>query len=341
MRVRGLTTAAETAAVYIGAVIGAGFASGRELYIFFARYGRTGPLAAVCAGLLLGVGGAVVLGVATRRQVSDYAGLCRSLAGRAGYIIEGLLSLFLFAGIAVMLAAGATVISISTPLSYGWSLLAMASVTILALVFGARGLTAVNSWLVPYLIVVMVAVSLLTALRGPAPARGVSAASSLRLAWSLALYAGYNLITGVAVLVSLPPASARARRAGAVLGGLTLGLLAALGTAAVATRGAAARYLPLPLLTLAGDLGPGWQIAYVPAIFAAILTTAVGDAFALATRLTPGRLWLSGSIAVILALPLANQGFATLVDRGYPLLGLLSLTVFGLAFWRILRTKGR
>jgi uncharacterized membrane protein YkvI len=125
------------------------------------------------------------------------------------------------------------------------------------------------------------------------------------------------------------------------VGGLVLGLLAALGTAAVATRGAAARYLPLPLLTLAGDLGPGWQLAYVPAIFAAILTTAVGDAFALATRLTPGRLWLSGPLAVILALPLANQGFAILVDHGYPLLGLLSLTVFGLAFWRILRTKGR
>lgn len=339
MRVGRLATAGETAAIYVGAVIGAGFASGRELYVFFVRYGPAGPLAAVAAGLALGLAGAVFIRVAAARRISDYAGLCRNLAGRLGAPVEAILTLFLFAGLSVMLAAGATVITLHTPLSYPASLLAMAGITLASIVFGARGLAAVNNWLVPYLGVAMAAVALLTVRRGGPIVLPPPTAAPPRLLWSLALYVGYNLITGVAVLVSLPPAAPRQRAAGAIFGGCVLGLLAALGTAAVATRGADVAGMPLPLLTLAGELGHGWGIAYVPAIFAAILTTAVGDAFALAQRLTPTRPWLSGLLALVLALPLANQGFANLVDHGYPFLGLIGLIILSLASWRILRSK--
>ncbi|MGE5559935.1 MAG: hypothetical protein ACM3XN_02635 [Chloroflexota bacterium] len=336
-------TALETAAVYVGAIVGAGFASGREIYIFFVRRGDPGLAAAVAAGLLLGAAAALFLPPALRAGATDYSGMCRYVGGRLGRTIEAVLSLFLFAGLAVMLAAGATVTASYLPLSYSAAVLAMALVTAGFVVAGPRGVTGVNNWLVPYLTLAVLAVSV-TALNDAPPA-GANAAAELcapaPAISSLLLYVGYNFVTGAAVLISLPPASARQRAGGALLGGVSLSVM--LGVAALAMRplGATIAHQPLPLLDLARGLGPRWALLYVPAIGFAILTTAVADAYALARRFSPTRPWLAGVAAVALAVPLANRGFVTLVDNLYPLLGLIGLLFVVLAIWRILRPKTR
>lgn len=344
MAVRRWATVFETAAIYVGAVVGAGFASGREIYIFFVRHGSAGPLAAAAAGLMLGLAAACFLPAATRAGAEDYATMCDYVAGRWGGVAAALLSVFLFAGLSVMLAAGATVIALHTSVTYSASVVAMAAITTGFVVFGSRGIAAVNNWLVPYLIVAVLLVAGATLAGSPAGAGRPDALTVNLLigapALSLLLYVGYNFVTGVAVLLSLPPACPRQRANGALLGGVALGAMLGLAAAALATQASEIAHLPLPLLDLARALGPAASVLYVPAIGAAILTTAVADAYALARRFSPERPWLAGLGAIVLAMPLANQGFVTLVDNGYPLLGLAGLMFLGLAIWRITRPKG-
>lgn len=330
----------ETAAIYTGAVIGAGFASGRELMLFFVRYGPVGPLAALVAGALLGLAGAALVRIAHANGIRDYAAACRHLAGRLGSAIELVLSLFLFAGLAVMIAAGATIISLNTPLSYRVAEAVMAAITLLVVTFGARGLAVVNNWVVPYMAAVMILASFRVLGQTPQPLPAPLRTPAL-LPWSVLLYVAYNLMTGAAVLIALPKASSQQRARGAIIGGLTLGILAGVTSAALSVRAATVLDAPMPMLSLVRSLGSWGAAFYVPAIWAEIMTTAVADAFALAERLTPGRPGLGGAAVVILALPLANQGFARLVDQGYPLLGVAGLAVLALVSWRILRPKPR
>ena len=56
---RGLTW--KIAATFIGAVVGAGFASGQELSQFFLGYGPAGRYGVICSGLLFALWGAVVV----------------------------------------------------------------------------------------------------------------------------------------------------------------------------------------------------------------------------------------------------------------------------------------
>lgn len=338
---RRLATALETAAIYVGAIVGAGFASGREVYVFFSRHGAFGPLAAASAGLLLGIVAAAFLPAAIGAGVSDYAALCRFVAGRSGRACEALLSVFLFAGLSVMLAAGATVIALHAPFSYSTSVVLMALITLVFVALGSRGIAAANSWLVPYLVVAVLAVAIAAAAGATTadPLPSQPTASNAPLAWSTLLYVGYNFVTGIAVLLSLPRADAGQRAAGALLGGGGLAAMLAVAAGAILTRSATLAAAPMPLLTLARAIGPVAAVLYVPAIGAAILTTAVGDAYALARRFSPGHPWLAGAASVVLAMPLANRGFVVLVDKGYPLLGMAGLVFIGLAIWRIARPK--
>lgn len=335
------TTAWETAAIYVGAVVGAGFASGREIFVFFVRPGG-GPLAAAAAGLCLGLAAAIFLPAAARAGCADYGEMCRYLAGRCAKACEALLSLFLFAGLAVMLAAGATLITLHSSLDYSAGVVAMAALTLAIVGFGPQGLAAVSRWLVPYLAIAVLVVAAAAVVRAPGTAPGpdaVRAGINAAGVWPILLYVGYNYVTGMAVLVSLPPAHPRRRSAGALIGGAALGLMLGLAASALAGRARELSEAPLPLLTLAREAGPLFAAAYIPAIVAAVLTTAVADAYALAQRLSRRRPWLGGAAVVALAMPLANQGFVTLVDRTYPLLGAIGLAFLALIFWRIARSK--
>lgn len=337
------TTAWETAAIYVGAVVGAGFASGREIFVFFVRPGG-GPFAAVAAGLCLGLAAAIFLPAAARAGCANYGDMCRYLTGRCAKAGEALLSLFLFAGLAVMLAAGATLIALHSFLDYSAGVVAMAALTVAIIGFGPHGLATVNRWLVPYLAIAVLTVAASAFVRGPgaAPLPDVAPAGlSGPGLWSLLLYVGYNFITGMAVLVSLPPADPRQRSAGALVGGAALGFMLGLAATALAGRARALSEAPLPLLTLAREAGPLFAAAYIPAIVAAVLTTAVADAYALAQRLSRRRPGLAGAAVVAMAMPVANQGFVTLVDHAYPLLGTVGLAFLALAFWRIARSKSQ
>ena len=58
--------------VIIGAVIGAGFASGQEIYIFFYQYGVNGILGIIISSLLLGFVTYKVLHICKEKKVTNY-----------------------------------------------------------------------------------------------------------------------------------------------------------------------------------------------------------------------------------------------------------------------------
>ncbi|MDA8198095.1 MAG: hypothetical protein M0Z54_01515 [Thermaerobacter sp.] len=299
---------------YVGAVVGAGFASGQEIYQFFSRHGAMGTWGMVLSGALFFLLGRWALLAGARGRVT----LPNLLAGHyrppVAAWLDRAASVLLAAGLVVAAAAGGSVLQqlagIPAPLA---SLATLIGVVLVA----ARGSSAVlsaNAVLVPALLLVTAVV----AGRSPHTLVGVATPG-----WwlSAGLYVSYNLFTGLVVLLALGatlPAGRGATRAAALGAGLLTALGLAIHSALLAAP--AQRTVDLPLLALAQQVPGPWWLASASAMYAALFTTGVAQAFALATRHGRGVIrW------AVLLWPLSWLGFAGWVRWGYPVMGVVAL----------------
>lgn len=305
---------------YAGAVVGAGFASGQEIYVFFSRHGTAGAWGICLAGAaFFGLGYRALQYGAS--GVDDFRELLALRYPRhAVKVLEGLAAAFLMGGIVVVGAgAGAAARSLfHVPASVGSFL--MLGVIVFVTKRGAAGLLAANAVLVPLLVVVSLSVALGTG--------GRLSGAGLPHWWlSSLLYVSYNLFTGLLALLGLGRllSSRRERLLAALLGAGLLVIMALVLHRALLGEGGSIG--PLPVLDLARRLGTVWATGYGVALVAALVTTGVAEAFSLGERFGTERLyWL-------LALwPFTWIGFERLVTDFYPIMGVLSVLIW----WPIL-----
>lgn len=344
--------AAKVAALFIGAVIGAGFASGQEILQFFGVHGSRGVTGALWSAVAFAYLGGVIQLTAVRLRAPSYREVLAHFLGlRLGRLMDTLSTFMLAGGLAVMLAGSGAVLHQQFGLPPAAGILLLATLTVAVLHWGLSGVVAVNAVLVPLKILLVIVVALLAGgTASPAPGAAPSPPDGPGWAWSAILYVSYNLIVPLAVLSSLgrylDPGEAVAGAAGA---GLALGGTAALVTWAIVQNLPAAGAYPVPMLYLAGRVSPVLQGLVSVIIWVAVFTTAVADAHGLASRLArPG----SGGyrrlacIATFGLVPVAFFPFADLVRLLYPLFGclgsalILAIAVNPLAgFWRHLPKK--
>lgn len=310
----------------MGAVVGAGFASGQEIYEFFSRYGTWGTLGILMAGLLFwGLGrGALLAGAGGASTIPDL--LQHAYPRLLVRWLDGLSSALLAVGLVAVAAAGGGVLA----LMLGIPAFVGAALTLAAVVVaGSRGSTAllgINLWLVPALLVITVGVAVASPYRWTAPALTGQGGS-----WwlSASLYVSYNLFTGLVVLLGLGGSVGRTRTAtmAAGFGALVLTSLALAIHGAIL--GAALTRVPdLPLLVVAHHLSGVWWAADAVALYAALFTTGVAETYALTRRYGRQVAWWG-----VILWPLSWMGFADWVRIIYPVMGLAALTYV----WPLLR----
>lgn len=173
-------TAFGLAMTYVGAVIGAGFASGKELYEFFAAFGPRGLLGIGVSGILFALLGVLSLNIqmntnsagprATKDQGFETFLRC-ALGSAVGRIADALVTASLYISLVVMLSGSGMLAEqlFGFPEWFGCvSTAAAAGAVVLA---GVRGVASANSVLVPVLVVASSAVAVLViteSLGGPA-----------------------------------------------------------------------------------------------------------------------------------------------------------------------------
>lgn len=331
------------ALVLVGTVIGAGFASGAEIMAYFTGYGEAGLWSMGIVGLLFFIGTYGTLRIAYEHGNTEYGSFTETIAGKwAGAVLDALVSLSMLLGYGVMLAGSGAIFLQQWQLPELLGTLAMAAATVLALRFGSRGITAINRFLTPLLIVGI----LLLSVYSIAMSASITETASLTLQplsiftaqpvknlpqamGSAVLYASYNMLGAGAVLVGLS-GYIRDKRdilAAGCCGAFILVLLTfALGLATFLNYGTIVD-IPIPTLRLLQD-HRFWQRLYVGVLLGAMYTTAVADGFGFVSRLQallPIGRGLSCLIMTALALLLARIGFADLVARGYRFFGYLGI----------------
>jgi uncharacterized membrane protein YkvI len=322
---------------YLGAVIGAGFASGQEIVQFFVSYGSKGAAGAVLATVLFSAFGGMLLWTAHREKISNYQTMLGYLFGqKLGKIVDFLLAIFLFMGLSTMLSASGAVFYEHLYLpKYAGILLAFAAIVV-ALAAGKKSLVFSYNLLVPVKIVLLLIISGYIALFA-GDVRSVFSSTYVQScgknAWVLSslLYVAYNFSLAMVVLTEYQSVSnSREGIKGAVLGGLVLGLLVLLNYMALS------KYLPtvihyqVPMLYIAGHVSLPVKYVYTLVLWMGILTTAIANAYGFAQRFanfTGIDYAVCLIVCMTLALPVATQSFSSLVNRVYPIFGILGILI--------------
>ena len=315
---------------YVGAVIGAGFVSGQEIFNFFVIYDTEGLLLVLLTGLLFAVLGNSIFLISEKLAVDSYYQLFSYWGGKKlGLIADLNLTLFLLSSFIIMLVGSKEVCSLFIDMKYNWGLILTLLIVIITNFYGLEGVLDLNFILIPILLLIIIIFTL-----------GIDVKinfSHFDLEFcqlsSTFTYTGYNLVLAITVILPLVSKFNKLEVVwGISSGGIILGIIAFL---IAVTLMHCEDYIvgaELPMLKAVKIYRPQFYYFYALTLWLAMITTASCNLYALLDRLelmfTWGRAKLL-MILIILVIPLLQFSFSSLVQVIYPKLGLLSLLWFG------------
>ena len=280
------------ALMFVGAIMGAGFASGREIWQFFGVFGKQGRIGILLIAVLF-----VVLGMMTAylARILGTNDMGRIIAPGGNPKIENLVSWFmaimLFTVLINMTAAGGALLH----QNFGISRLVggvLIGVLVIVTVLGEfERISRVFRYIMPVLFAAVILISVLavTANLGASAQCEPVKPSPIAGNWVLAacLYISYNILAMIPIVAtsSVNAKSEKSAMLGSGLGGIFLGVLAFTIVLALQKDMQFAQAMDMPMLAYAGRISKGAGILYSVLLFAAIYASATSNFYGFTTKL--------------------------------------------------------
>lgn len=317
---------------YIGTIVGAGFASGQEIFQFVTRYGSKSVLIIAVSVLLFILAGAKIMLLAHSIGASSYHQFNQYVFGsRAGFWINTFTLLTLLCTTGVMLAGSGALFAQQLGGFYQAGVIATALLVYFITSRGMHAIMTVNTLVVPLMLGFTVLIGIRTFIMNgidfPPFNGSINAAG-----WALSpfLYVAFNLSLALAVLVPLGSEmqDRRVLIGGSVVGGIGLGILLLLSNYVLLVHSADALRAEVPMAMIVSLLGPFVQWMFSLIILGEIFTTLVGNVFGLTRQLQVFPSFQVDSRFIIVGLLMvcyiiSQFGFSTLVHHLYPLFSYL------------------
>lgn len=325
---------AEVSMVFCGAVIGAGFVSGREILSYFAAYSLDGILGTVLLFIAFTLSVNAILQYCFQTRIYNYSDFLASIfSKRWNKLITAIVTVFLFSSFFVM-ASGSGVLLHQ---EFGWNknigIVILIAISFIVLLFDLRGLMKFNLVLTPILIAGIIIISFSEIVCTNAPAFLSFAKKTIFNPFSSALiYVSYNMLLATAVLVPLTKSlkyKKEAKYSALFCGGI---LFLTTLTVYFAMYFTYIKVLPfeIPLLYLASNMGKGIEYFYCIIILFAMLTSSVAAGYGFIEKIAddfkiPQKLTLV--FMCLLSFPFATLGFANLINSLYGFFGIIGLSI--------------
>jgi len=319
------------AMVYVGTVVGAGFATGQEILQFFVRFGIGGLWGILLSTVLFVLYGVFIMQLGMAFAARSHLEVIRGIGGRSfGVVMDALIMLSLFGAVTAMLAGSGALFAQQFGVPAALGSVMMAVLTAVTVMRGLHGVINAISAVVPFLLVSVLGISVYALLSAPLDLQAGLQISGGGLMgnwlWAAILYASYNILMSASILAPLGGAASdqRAVFRGGALGGILLGGASLLIYLALSASLAETGHLEVPLLHLASRIGPLAGAFFSAVLLAEIYTTAVGSLYGFSARLAGiGSPTASMKTIAITALAFLASlfGFSNLVSTLYPLQG--------------------
>ena len=313
--------------VYIGLIIGAGFASGREILEYFNMQSRENPFPILLAVFLFALVSFLILNKTYKSGISDFSEFVDLQAGRLSLFVKAVMYLFMFCGFFVMLSASGSLFASAFGFSERVGVVFLALICFLVFSFDIKGIVAINTVLVPFMIFGIVYLSVSSLLYSDISVSSVSFSDSALV--NAVCYVSYNTITAGAVLVPLCSIlDKKSIRTGVIVGSGVLGVLIFLIWITLNIFYEQVVFSDMPLFEIASLRGEFYQIVYTFVLFTSICTTAVSHGFGVLSKFKPKtkkqRILLAG-VFCLAAMPFSDLNFSFLVSALYSVFGYFGL----------------
>lgn len=270
------------AMVFTGTVIGAGFASGQEIYQYFGIYGVKGLVGLAFSCLLFGL----LCGMILTKVAASKAYHLETYFGRRLRFVPLLITLYMAVSFCAMVTAVGELFEEQLALPRVWGLLLMCICCYVVLIRGVDGVVYANAVLTPLIIVGILALGIAAAYTQSQPV--FACMSGGGFLWSAVLYASYNALTMVVVLTGIGGLADSKRTAVRAAAAGSLILLAVAGALWYILYCYDVSAFQLPILAAAERVHQLWKWLYMPVLAAAMFTTAVSSGFGVLTQVRCG-----------------------------------------------------
>lgn len=319
------------ACVYAGAILGAGFASGKEITQYFIYYGYKGFYGLILSGFLFGIIGWAVMDIAYRNKIKTYDEFNQMILGKKfGAIMEIVSVCFMFILFSTMLSAGGAIAEQTWGSSPEFAIIILTFVCTVTLIFDMKGIIIVNSIVSPILLVGGIALGLYAFID---KVIAVSTNSfTLKENWIMSafVYVSYNIITSISVLTSMSSIiiDKKIAKYGGIIGGFTLGVMGiCLALGLIVNYDSVAKY-QLPMLQIASQYSHNIKLFYILMLILAIYTTAIINGYS-AINWAVDKLEIDKKvftvIFVVLGFIAAQLQFSEFVGTIYPIFGFIGI----------------
>lgn len=339
------------AMAFIGVLVGASFASGREALQYFVAFGNWGVLGAILTSLAMMVSGVTILQLGSYHRAKEHTSVFVAISGPVtARILDVATMITLFCiGFAMFAGAGANLEQ-----QFGWSVW-IGAVIMLALVL-ATGLldvgkvTFVIGAITPF-IIVLIAIATLWTIFTAQPdfatlhEQAQEVPTTLPNWWVAAINnLGLNVIVVVSMAIVIGGNFLDSREVGigGIVGGFVFLFLLAVLVGSMYLTVDVVLDSEMPTLAMITDIHPSLGVFMALAIYGMIYNTAIGMFYALAKRLTRGRpqyFYRVYVITVLIGFVLSFIGFSNLIGWVYPILGYMGILMMVIIGWAWLKNR--
>lgn len=332
------------AGAFVGVLVGAGFASGREILVFFVNFGLWGLLGTLLSAAIFVFLGMALASMGSRLQARSHKAVVHAVCGpQLGTLVDGLITFFMFAVTVVMLAGAGALLEqqFGIPTALGSALVTLLVVGVVCL--DIRRVITLIGTVTPLLVLVSLGVAafaVMTREADLATLEGIAASQTAGAShWWLGalLYVSYNIVAGVPILAIMGGTAPdeRSARWGGLLGGVILGVLMLVIALGLLSRLDSIASLPMPMLSLIGEVSPLFAVLMALIILGMIINTAVGTLYSFSARFLPAgtpRFRVGSSLIGLAAYGCSLLGFVSLVGTVYPFFGYLGFFLMAAIF---------
>lgn len=333
--------ALNVAVMYVGAIMGAGFASGRETWQYFGVFKNMGTVGAFLFAILFTAIGFMIRYIALRIGTNDMGkiivpGSNAKIENMVGYFM----ALILAAVMVIMTAAGGAILNqhFGVHRAVGGAIITL--LTVLTVLGDFERISKVFKYIMPALCLAMITVCIAVIIIIPPSEQSEDTVLDFSPAapnWLIAslLYTAYNVMAliSISATASLRARTPSAGKRGTFLGGAFLGILAILILVTVQKDPAFSQSMEMPVLGYAAKVSPFLSAVYTIVLFAAIYSAATSNFYGFTTKLKDGKHKKAMIVAAaVLAFVLGLAGFKNIIKYLSPVMGYAGLAIIGLMF---------
>ena len=319
-------------AVIIGTIIGAGFASGKEIYIFFAKYEKGGFLGAIISATLTAIIIYKTIAIVKKYNIENNNEFVEKIAHnqKIALILKNIINIFLVVSFWIMCAGFCTYFRQEFNVPIIITAVINAIIIYILLIKNLDGVIKLNTIAVPIMIIIIVIISIknypMTSIINSKVY--ISNGNAGKAILSSVLYTSYNSITLIPIIISLASNikdKNTSKIATAATGGIIFILIISIFKMLILCRTDVSS-VEFPILRILDECSNTEKIIYSIAIVTAILTSAISAGYGVLENIEDKQKYKKiAKLICILEIPIYYIGFGNLVSALYPAFGVIGI----------------